>query len=188
MVLGPTPSRRLSNCTQSGCSEYLVNWMFCEIVKIRVPRGRVLECSQIHILGVLQFIAMNQNGKSFLIRIIQFMHRIELWVSLYKGENEGSESSQRCLASESPTRPQASWPPFTPLFVIPWDFWVANSNYPLMIEKERQVALKTNRILWIWGDASEILRTDNRRYQEVSLELLVANFWLQGIKHSYWNE
>ena len=102
--------------------------------------------------------------KSFLIRIIKFMHRIELWVSLYKGENEGSESSQRCLASESAIRSQVSWPPFTPLFVILWDFWVANSNYLLIIEKERQVALKTNRILWIWDDAPEILRTDTRKF------------------------
>lgn len=116
------------------------------------------------------------------------MHRIELRVSLYKGENEGSESSQRCLASESATRSQVSGPPFTPLFVILWDFWVANSNYPLIIEKERHVALKTNRILWIWADAPEILRTDNRRYKGVSLGLLVANFWHLGTKHSYQNE
>ena len=39
--------------------------MFCEIVKIRVPRGRILECSQIHALDMLQFIAMNQNGIVF---------------------------------------------------------------------------------------------------------------------------
>ena len=43
-----------------------------------------------------------REAPSFLIKT-KFLHRVELQVSLYKGENEGPKSSQRCLASKSPS-------------------------------------------------------------------------------------